>query len=106
MTYDSQSVIPRPESLEGRQCNGYSDNKSELFLAVYYAKDNRLLQIYATGVIPCSLLSFRRPISTATHRDPSEKDADQAMQGLKEATINGRPVQIEPYQKRQRPNPE
>ena len=35
-----------------------------------------------------------------------EKDADQAMQGLKEATINGRPVQIEPYQKRQRPNPE
>ena len=31
-----------------------------------------------------------------------EKDAVQAMQDLKEATINGRPVQIEPYLKRQR----
>ena len=31
-----------------------------------------------------------------------EKDADQAMQDLKGATINGRPIQIEPYLKRQR----
>ena len=35
-----------------------------------------------------------------------EKDAAQAMQDLKEATINGWPVWIEHYQKRQRQNPE
>ena len=35
-----------------------------------------------------------------------EKDAVQAMQDLQGATINGSPVQIEPYQTRQRGNPE
>ena len=59
-------------------------------------------------IISCKIATdaYGRSLGYGYVQFREQKDADQAMQDLKEATINGRPVHIERYEKRQRQNPE